>query len=152
MRGVVKVLMGALLLMPALSFASGADGSSHEVTHLMTWTQGVWGVGAAVAVMLLGAIAGVPVGTPMPPVEGIVLAAALNWLPGMFASMGAPFFVQNIVAMLLFAWLASFVTVFVGFLTSGRWGQLGQFSFIALASFARKTRRGVQRAAPARTH
>jgi len=127
MRGVVKVLMSTLLLLPALSFA--AEGHAPQVTHLLTWTQGLWGVGAAVAVMLLGAIAGVPVGTPTPPLEGIALAAALNWLPGMFAS--SPPFVQNVLALFLFAWLASFVVMFSGLDNTG-WRDWRRFSFIEL--------------------
>jgi hypothetical protein len=137
MRGVAKVLMSTLLLLPALSFAAG--GHAPQVTHLMTWTQSLWGVGAAVAVMLLGAIAGVPEGTPTPPLEGIALAAALNWLPSMFAS--SPPILQNVLALFLFAWMASFVVVFSGLVNSG-WRDWRRFSFIELyVDLIRKLRR-----------
>jgi hypothetical protein len=138
MRGVTKVLMSTLLLLPALSYA-GAEGNAPQVTHLLSWTQGLWGLGAAVAVMLLGAIAGVPAGTPAPPLEGIALAAALNWLPGLFGS--GPPFVQNLLALFLFGWLVSFVVMFSGLVNSG-WRDWRRFSFIELSvDLVRKLRR-----------
>jgi hypothetical protein len=93
--------------------------------------------------MLLGAIAGVPVGTPTPPLEGIALAAALNWLPGMFAS--SPPFIQNLLALLLFGWLASFVVMFSGLVNNG-WRDWARFSFVEMyVDLVRKLRRAAAR-------
>jgi hypothetical protein len=79
-------------------------------------------------------MAGVPVGSSMPTIEGLLLAACIHWLPRLFAH--SPHYVQNAMGIVLLAWMVTFLAMFLRLVLSGNmWCKWHNFSFFVL--FAR---------------
>lgn len=129
MQTLVKMASCALLMLPALSFAITVDNSASGVVPLLAWELSPWGTWAALAIVILGGIAGTPVGTPWPFLDGAMLAGGFIWLPPLCE--GSPPFVQNVVAVLLLVWASTFIVMFFRLLKP--WREWDTFSFLEVS-------------------
>lgn len=125
---VPRMLLCAALLLPITCLAAGVAQASPQTVPLLALLLSPWGLGASVIVMLMGGIVGVPVGTPVPTIEGIALSGALHWLPGFLVN--SPPLLQNSVSILLLIWMLPFLAKFFGLL--GTWRNWDSFSVVEL--------------------
>jgi hypothetical protein len=130
MRNLVKMSLCGLLMLPALNVAIAVEHSTAAsgVAPLLAWALGPCGVWAGLGFLILGGIAGTPVGTPWPFLDGVALSACLQWLPGL--CVGSPTYAQNAVAVLLLLWAVGFFTMF--FRLVKPWREWDTFSFLEL--------------------
>lgn len=130
MSKIIKMSWCAVLAMPALSFAATANVLSTHATPLMGGLLGLGGILAATACLVLGAIAGLPVGTPTPALEGVSLAGCIHFMPLIAVGDDWPPCVQNMAVVLTLIWVVTFLAMFSGIFI--KWRDWDSFSFIEL--------------------
>lgn len=130
MRAFMKPALAALLMLPLLSFATVAHlgESTSTATPLLAWALGPWACVLGAAALLLGAITGLGP-SPWPALEGVALAAGLNWWPSMFTDSSP--FAQSGLVLVLVVWMATFVWMNVRWHLAGIRGW-DRFSFLEL--------------------
>jgi hypothetical protein len=126
----IKMSWCALLVMPALSFAATANIITTHATPLMGGMFGFWGIMAATACLILGAIAGLPVGTPTPAIEGVSLAGCIHFMPLIALGDSWPPSIQNAAVILTLLWTVTFLIMFSGVVI--KWRDWESFSFMEL--------------------
>jgi hypothetical protein len=130
MSKIIKMSWCALLVMPALSFAATANTITTHATPLMGEMLGFWGIMAAAACLILGAIAGMPVGTPTPALEGVSLAGCIHFMPLIALGDSWPPCIQNAAVILTLVWMVTFLAMFSGVFI--KWRDWESFSFVEL--------------------
>ena len=130
MSKIIKMAWCALFVMPAMSLAATANTITTHATPLMGEMLGFWGIMAATACLILGAIAGLPVGTPTPAIEGVALAGCIHFMPLIALGDSWAPSVQNMAVILTLIWAATFLIMFSGAFV--KWRDWESFSFVEL--------------------
>lgn len=84
MKKRIIILSGILAVAGVFAYALAQASSAEVAAHalgLYELSQGVWGVGLATALLVVGGAIGVTSCSPMPALSGVFAAALINWGP-----------------------------------------------------------------------
>jgi hypothetical protein len=116
-----------------LSYAAGAPAASAvDMTSLVAVALNPWTVVVAAVFLLLGGIVGVPIGTPIPTLEGVGIAAAAHLVPTILYQEQFPPVIQDVFVLFMLFWMVSYVAMFVVMVWSGFRTRWDSFAFMEL--------------------
>jgi hypothetical protein len=133
MRAIVSAALSALLLVPALCYAAGAQAASaFDMTPLVALALNPWTAVVAAVFLLLGGIVGVPIGTPIPTLEGVGIAGFIHWVPTILNQEHFPPVIQDAFVLFMLFWMVSYVVMFAFMVRSGFRTRWESFAFMEL--------------------
>lgn len=129
MRRYLKLLWGALLLLPVVCLAKALVFHQADMSPLLAWSASLSGVSMATVLLVLGATVGAQVGPPTALIEGTALAGFIQFVPPILVRCHCPSVVQNALSWLLVAWTVTFIAMFLRFFDT-RWNDWQMYSFL----------------------